>query len=347
MTGSAPSSPARRGRDPDRAAQAARADGAVRPGGPGRRRHGGVELRSCRRLLLRGRSEACRRGGVGARSASHDVVGRAGDRGDDRPPRRPRRRRTRRCCARAAARTMRSATARTSSMLWLTMMTPRPRSRSRSIRSSTSAVWATPSAAVGSSRMMSFGLAEQRAGDRHGLPLAARERRDGDPDRRDLRRQLAAAAPTSAISIATSSSRHGRARGPGRGSSTTSRFSHSARSWNTVAMPRSCAALGSGCVTVLAVEGDRAGVRPVHAGEHLHQRRLAGAVVADERDHLAGVRRRGRRRSAPRPRRSLADIRAGSTARGRLPAFGGTWSSSLPVQPPASGGSVGRRAAAY
>ena len=53
--------------------------------------------------------------------------------------------------------TTRSATARTSSMLWLIMMTPSPRSRSRSIRSSTSAVWATPRAAVGSSRMMTRG----------------------------------------------------------------------------------------------------------------------------------------------------------------------------------------------
>ena len=52
---------------------------------------------------------------------------------------------------------MRSATARTSSMLWLIMITPRPRSRTRSIRFSTSAVCATPSAAVGSSSMMSFG----------------------------------------------------------------------------------------------------------------------------------------------------------------------------------------------
>ena len=53
--------------------------------------------------------------------------------------------------------TIRSATARTSSMLWLIMITPRPRSRSRSTRFSTSAVCATPSAAVGSSSMMIFG----------------------------------------------------------------------------------------------------------------------------------------------------------------------------------------------
>ena len=43
-------------------------------------------------------------------------------------------------------------------MLWLIMITPSPRPRRRSIRSSTSAVWATPRAAVGSSRMMIRGF---------------------------------------------------------------------------------------------------------------------------------------------------------------------------------------------
>uniref|UniRef100_J1RUT9 Dehydrogenase n=1 Tax=Streptomyces auratus AGR0001 TaxID=1160718 RepID=J1RUT9_9ACTN len=51
----------------------------------------------------------------------------------------------------------RSATACTSAMLWLMRMTPRPRSRSRSTRSRTCAVCSTPRAAVGSSRMTTFG----------------------------------------------------------------------------------------------------------------------------------------------------------------------------------------------
>jgi hypothetical protein len=38
-----------------------------------------------------------------------------------------------------------------------------------------------------------------------------------------------------------------------------------------------------------AVDPDRAGVLRVHAGEDLHQRRLAGAVLADERVDLAGA----------------------------------------------------------
>ena len=53
--------------------------------------------------------------------------------------------------------TMRSATSKTSTRLWLITTTPSPRSRSRRIRSSTCAVCATPSAAVGSSRITTFG----------------------------------------------------------------------------------------------------------------------------------------------------------------------------------------------
>ena len=52
-------------------------------------------------------------------------------------------------------------------------------------------------------------------------------------------------------SIATSSSRNGASSRPRKMFATTSRFSHSARSWNTVAMPRSSAAAGSSSVTGL------------------------------------------------------------------------------------------------
>ena len=45
----------------------------------------------------------------------------------------------------------------------------------------------------------------------------------------------------------------------------------------------------SGSTTRLAVDRDRPGVGGLRAGERLDQRRLAGAVVADERDDLAGV----------------------------------------------------------
>ena len=42
---------------------------------------------------------------------------------------------------------------------------------------------------------------------------------------------------------------------------------------------------------VVAIEQDAAFVRIVEAGEKLHERRLAGAVLADQREHLAGVQR--------------------------------------------------------
>ena len=41
--------------------------------------------------------------------------------------------------------------------------------------------------------------------------------------------------------------------------------------------------------TGVAVDADLAVVVGVHAGEDLHQRRLAGAVLADQRVHLAGA----------------------------------------------------------
>ncbi len=53
--------------------------------------------------------------------------------------------------------TIRSATSKTSERLWLITTTASPRSFSVRIRSSTWAVWATPRAAVGSSRITSFG----------------------------------------------------------------------------------------------------------------------------------------------------------------------------------------------
>ena len=64
----------------------------------------------------------------------------------------------------------------------------------------------------------------------------------------------------------------------------------------------------------LAVEEDLAGVHRVDAGDALDQRRLAGAVVADERHHLAVRGPRSRRPSAPAPSRTTSrrrEARAG------------------------------------
>ena len=59
-------------------------------------------------------------------------------------------------------------------------------------------------------------------------------------------------------------------------------------SWWIMLMPRSWAARGIGDFDLLAANADRARVRAVDAGEDLHQRRLAGAVLADQRVDLAG-----------------------------------------------------------
>ncbi len=54
-------------------------------------------------------------------------------------------------------------------------------------------------------------------------------------------------------------------------------------------MPRSCAARGMGMSTSLPLYTMRPCVSSaVDAGEHLHQRRLARAVFAHQRVHLAG-----------------------------------------------------------
>ena len=49
---------------------------------------------------------------------------------------------------------------------------------------------------------------------------------------------------------------------------------------------------------LFAVDLHGAGVARVDAGQDLHERRLARAVRAEQRHHLAGLRRRGRRRSS-------------------------------------------------
>ena len=51
--------------------------------------------------------------------------------------------------------------------------------------------------------------------------------------------------------------------------------------------PAATASRGSAKTTSRAVDRDRAGVARVDAGEDLHQRRLAGAIRAEERHDLA------------------------------------------------------------
>ena len=86
--------------------------------------------------------------------------------------------------------TIRSATARTSSMLWLIMMTPRPRSRSRSTRFSTSRGLRDAERRRRLVEHDDLRVEQQRARDRHRLPLPARERGDDVAHARDARGEL-------------------------------------------------------------------------------------------------------------------------------------------------------------
>ena len=63
----------------------------------------------------------------------------------------------------------------------------------------------------------------------------------------------------------------------------------SARSWNTVSMPASRERAALHPDTGSPRIEDLAAGRLDHAGKDLDQRRLAGAVVADQADHLAAV----------------------------------------------------------
>ena len=52
-------------------------------------------------------------------------------------------------------------------------------------------------------------------------------------------------------------------------------------------MPSRIASLGEADLDPLALDQDLAAIGLMHAGQYLDQRRLAGAVVADQPDHLA------------------------------------------------------------
>ncbi len=63
----------------------------------------------------------------------------------------------------------------------------------------------------------------------------------------------------------------------------------SAKSWKTVSIPRSAAAVGLSRSTGDPSNRMSPRIESETAGQRLHHRRLAGTVVADQRNHLAGV----------------------------------------------------------
>ena len=71
--------------------------------------------------------------------------------------------------------------------------------------------------------------------------------------------------------------------------SSTVRRANSRRPSGTSASPSAARACALRRADVLALEGDAAGGVAMRAGDGAQQRRLAGAVGADERDRLAGL----------------------------------------------------------
>ena len=195
---------------------------------------------------------------------------------------------------------MLSATAKTSFMLCEMRTTARPLSASWRTSSSTWAVCATPSAAVGSSRTTSL-LFQSTA-----LAIATVCRWPPERLATSWRIDLTVRTDRPASVSAARCSMFGSSSTiplvfsrPRNMFCTMSRLSQSARSWYTISMPSADASRGLWTVTGLTVEEVIAGVHRVDAADALDERGLAGAVVADERGDLAGVSRRGRRRAAP------------------------------------------------
>ena len=71
--------------------------------------------------------------------------------------------------------------------------------------------------------------------------------------------------------------------------SATVRVSTSMKCWWIIPMPRAMASVGLRDVDRFAVESDLALVGPVEAVEDLHQRALAGTVLAQQGVHLTGA----------------------------------------------------------
>ena len=149
------------------------------------------------------------------------------------------------------------------------------------------------------------GIERHRLGDLDHLP--DRYRRLGQAVCR-----TSSAMPSSASSASASRLSRGQSTSPNRvGARPAKMFSPmltvsvSDSSWKTVAMPSICACFGE------AMDDRPRPPRRIspasgcdHAGEDVHQRRFAGAVLADQRVHLAARPARTTRRRAPASRRS-------------------------------------------
>ena len=190
---------------------------------------------------------------------------------------------------------MRSATSKTSTRLWLITTTPRLALAQARIRSRHLGRLGDAERRGRLVEQHDLRLAEQRAGDRDLLALAAGERADLAAQARDrhrqVREQLAGLVlHPRLVELARD--------GAGAGRDLLAAEEEVGDDVEVVAErevlvdgrdPERGRVLGLGDRDLLAAEADRAGVGGVDAGDRLDHRRLAGAVVADEADHLAGV----------------------------------------------------------
>ena len=185
---------------------------------------------------------------------------------------------------------MSSATSKTSLRLWLISTTPRPRSASRRTSSSTCSVWATPSAAVGSSRMTTLEF--------HSTARAIATVCRWPPERLAtcVRTELSVRTESPA-SVSRGPRLHGRLVEHARRLLQLAAEEHVVDDVEVVAQREVLVddldAEGGGCpcgpctLHRLAVEDVLTGVEGVDAGDALDQGALAGAVVADQRGDLA------------------------------------------------------------
>ena len=190
---------------------------------------------------------------------------------------------------------MRSATSKTCGMLWLIRMTGRPRARTSAISSST---WRALLDAQRGGRLVHDDDAAAEgggAGNGDALALAAGQRLDRLVDVLDRHEaeggQLRAGLGRIAL---RSSIRKTGPSGPGlRSSRPRNRLSaidsagESARFWYTVSMPALRASIGVRKATGLPSRRISPASGIDGAGQRLDQRRLAGAVVADDAEDLA------------------------------------------------------------
>ena len=183
---------------------------------------------------------------------------------------------------------MRSPISSISSMRWVMKITPTPSAASRATSANSRSRVATSSAEVASSRIRIRGVAQQRAHDAAGLPVAERE----VLDRPWTGRPAGRGAPRSAALARRRFSRAGTLRPPGVVGAEPDVVQHRAGLGDEDLLEdRDDAVLlrGSGAaqLDLGPVDLDRARVGRVHAAEDLHQRALARAVLADQRVDLA------------------------------------------------------------